>query len=71
MWHEFLKSIIPKEYFQSQKVTDAPNLISQSEPPAPKEIMVNPKMQTDFYVLSVATGASETPEKRIPRKKNI
>ena len=30
------KKIIPKEYFQSQKVTNAPNLISQSEPPAPK-----------------------------------
>ena len=33
--------------------------------------MVNTKMRTDVYVLSVATGASVTPEKRIPGiKKN-
>ena len=31
---------LPKEYIKTQKVTNAPNLISQSEPPSPKEIMV-------------------------------
>ena len=45
-------------------------MISQSEPPAPKEIMA-PKPQTDLSVLSGATGASITPEKLIPRKKKI
>ena len=61
LWHQFLKKHIPKEYLQSQKVPHAPNFISQSEPPAPKEIMVNPKMQTDVSLLSVATGDSVTP----------
>ena len=32
--------IIPKESTKAQKVTNAPNMISQSEPPAPKEIMM-------------------------------
>ena len=64
------KKLIPKEYFQSPKVTNAQNLISQSKPPAPKEIMVNPKIRTDVSVLSVGTGASTTPEKQIPRNKN-
>ena len=64
------KNFIPKEYLQSRKVPNAPNLISQSEPPAPKEIMMNPKMRTDVSVLSVATGAIVFPEKHIPRKKN-
>ena len=61
LWHQFLKNIIPKKYFQSQKVTNAPNLIIQSEPLAPKEIMVNPKMRTDVSVLSGNTGAGVTP----------
>ena len=52
----------------TEKATNAPHLISQSEPPEPKEIMV-PKMRTYLSVLSRATGASITPEKRIPRKK--
>ena len=34
------KNTLPKEYNKTQKVTNEPNLISQSEPPAPKEIMV-------------------------------
>ena len=48
-------------------------MISQSEPPVPKEIMVNPNIQTDVSVFStVTTGASVTPEKRIPiDKRNI
>ena len=48
----------------TQKATNAPNLISQSEPPATKEIIV-PKMQTDLSILSGTTGSSITPEKRI------
>ena len=54
-------NIIPKEYIKIQKVTNAPNFISQSEPPAPKEIMVNPKMRTNISILLVATGACVTP----------
>ena len=30
------ENIIPKESFKSQKVTNAPNFISQSEPASPK-----------------------------------
>ena len=60
------KNVTPKEYFKSQKVMNEPNLISQSEPPAPKEIMVDPKMRTGVSVLSGNTGASATPGKRIP-----
>ena len=63
------KKFIPKEHFKSQKVTNAPNLISQTESPAPKEIMVDNKIQTGVYILSGATVASVTPEKVIPRKK--
>ena len=44
-------------------------MISQSEPLAPKEIMVDRKIRTDVYILSIETGGSVTPEKRIPRKK--
>ena len=43
---------------------------SQSEEPAPKEIMVYKKIRTDVSILSVGTGASVTTEKCIPRKKN-
>ena len=31
-----LKNKLPKEYIKTQKVTNAPNLIIQSEPPATK-----------------------------------
>ena len=62
------ETLIPKEYFQSQKATNAPNLISQLEQPAPKK-MADPKMRTDVSVLSVGTCNSLTPEKRIPGKK--
>ena len=41
-------NIIPKEYIKIQKVTNAPNFISQSEPPAPKEIMVDKKIEQVF-----------------------
>ena len=50
-------------------MTNAPNLVSQSEPSAPKVIMVENNIQTDFSLVSVGTLASVTPEKRIPRKK--
>ena len=54
---------IPKESINAQKVTNAPSLIRQSEPPAPKVIMVDNKIRTDVSLLSVGTGASVTPEK--------
>ena len=56
---------------KTQKVTNGPNLITQSESPAPKVIVVD-KLWTDISVNSGLTGetrASVTPEKRIPRKK--
>ena len=45
------KNTLPKEDIKTQRVTNSPHFNSQSEPPAPKEIMVNPRMQTDvlFY----------------------
>ena len=44
-------------------------LISKSEPPAPREIMVDKKIWTDISLLSEGTGNSSNPEKWIPRKK--
>ena len=35
----FGKITLPKEYIKTQKLTNVPNLITQSEAPAPKEIM--------------------------------
>ena len=53
-------------------MTNAPNFISQSEPPEPKEIMADNKIRSNFYFLSIRTGASVTQEKRIPlNKKNM
>ena len=52
----------------TKKATNAPHLISQSDPPGPKGMMV-PKMITDISVLSGATRAITTIEKRIPIKK--
>ena len=43
---------LPKESIKTQKVTNVPNLITQSEAPAPKEIMA----WTDLSVLSGLTG---------------
>ena len=37
------------------------DLISQLEPSAPKEIIVNPKMWTGVYIFFVGTGASVIP----------
>ena len=69
----FGKNTLPKESIKTQKVTNAPNLISQSKPLTPKEIMVNTKMQTYINILStLITGASVTPEECIPiNKRNI
>ena len=56
------KITLPKEYTKTQKITNGPNLISQSEAPSPKEIMV----RTDLSVLSrvtVAKGACVNLEK--------
>ena len=60
----------PKYYVKTQKVTNWPNLITQSEAPAP-EVIVAGKLQTDLSVNSGFTGetrASVTPEKCIPKK---
>ena len=64
------KDKIPKESINKYKVTNEPNLISQPEPSAPKEIMEEDKMRTDVSILSVGMGACVTPEKRIPKKKS-
>ena len=55
------KNTLPKKYIKTQKVTNAPNLISQSEPPAPKGIMVG-KMRTGLSVLYGVTGSIVMPE---------
>ena len=55
------KKRIPKEYIKTQKVTNAPTLISQPEPQALKVIMVDNKIRTDVSLLSVGTGDSLTP----------
>ena len=64
---------LPKEYIKTQNVTNGTNFITQSEAPAPELIGVD-KLWTDLSVksgLTVETRASVTPEKRIPRKKEI
>ena len=53
---------LPKEYIKTKKVTNGPNLITQSEAPAP-EIIVVEKLQTDIsinYGLTGETRASVT-----------
>ena len=47
---------IPKEYINTLKVTNTPNLISQLDPSAPKEIIVESKIRTDVSLLSEGTG---------------
>ena len=64
------KYIIPTSYIDTKKVINAPNFISQSEPSAPKVIIVDNKMRTGASILSEGTGASVTPEKLIPKKKS-
>ena len=66
----FRKNTLTIKSIKAQTVTEAPNLISPSEPPAPKLKVVNPKIRTDATVLSTeTTGAILIPENRIPRKK--
>ena len=62
---------LPKEYIKTQKVTNGPNLINQSESPAPEVIVVD-KLRTYLSVnsrLTVETRASVTPGKSNPKKK--
>ena len=63
------KYTTPKESMNTQKVTNASNVISQSEPSSPKLIIVDEKMGTDVSILSGAIGASVAPEKRIRNNK--
>ena len=62
------KITAPKESIKTQNVTNVPNFISQSEAPAPKEIMVQTCLSV-FSGVTIATGYIVTPEKLIPRKK--
>ena len=57
----FWKNIISKIYIKTQKVTNATNLISQSEPSSPKEILADNKIHTGPYFFSEGTGYSVTP----------
>ena len=62
---------LTKESIKTQKVTNGPNSITQSEAPAP-EVIVLDKLWNDLSIYSGLTGetrASVTPEKRIPGKK--
>ena len=45
------KITLPKEYIKTQKVNNVPNLITQSEEPAPEVIELD-KLLTDLYVNS-------------------
>ena len=62
---------LPKESIKTQKVTNRPNVITESETPSPEVIVVE-KLQTDISVNSGLIGetrSSVTPEKCIPGKK--
>ena len=64
---------LPKEYIKTQKVTNRPKFITQSESPAPEVIVVD-KLWPYLFVnsgLTQETRACVTPEKRITRKKKI
>ena len=57
------KTTSPKESIKTQKVTNGPKLITQSEAPEP-EVTVMDKLWTDLYVnygLTGETRASATP----------
>ena len=49
------KITLPKEYIKTQKVTNGPNLITQSESPAP-EVMVVETIITDLSIKPGLTG---------------
>ena len=58
-------------HIKTQKVTNGPNLITQSEAPSPELIVVD-KLRTDLSVNSVLTGetiASITPENSFHERK--
>ena len=62
---------LPKEYIKTKRVINGPNLITQSEAPAPEVIVVD-KLRTGLSVNSGLTGetrASVTPGKLITKKK--
>ena len=62
---------LPKEFIKTQKVTNEPNLITQSEALSSKLIVVD-KIRTNISVNSGLTGetrASVTPGKKNLRKK--
>ena len=64
---------LPKYSIKTKYETNGSNLITQSEAPVP-EVIVLENIWTDIsvnYRLTVETRASVTPEKRIPRKKEI
>ena len=52
------KITLPKEYINTQKITNVPNLITQSEAPA-TEVIVAEKLRTD---ISVNNGLQEKQE---------
>ena len=58
-----------KECTKTQKVINISTIISPLEPSAPQETFLVSKIPTGVSILS-GIGASVTPEKRIPRKKN-
>ena len=62
------RKIFTLKSIKTQKATNAPHLISQSEPLSSEEIMV-PKMQTDLSVYFLEKEAILPPETCIPRKK--
>ena len=64
---------LPKEYIKTKKVTNGPNLITQSEAPAPEVIVVD-KIGTDISVNSGLTGekrASVTKKNAFQKRKEI
>ena len=40
LWQNLWKKTLPKEYINTQKVTNGPNSISKPKPPVPKGIMI-------------------------------
>ena len=66
------ENMIPQGSINKQKLTNAPNLISRSEPSATKVIMVDDKMRNDVSILFGVMGASVTPKQNFPiNKRNM
>ena len=53
----YRKYKIPKEYINTQKMTNAPNLNIQSEPSAPNKIMMEEKMRTGVCICFWRNGS--------------